>query len=208
MFLLVFRIRYISDQILLYYYIFRLLILWNFLKIIFYILLISIDFGYNCYLLLNLNHATATKITCILRQCMHIKIPNYSLTFHIWMENSVGKSFEATSKLVWLAAGLSAMEMEPWSTRWHLPSQVYGLPSPIPILSSFPWPRSAINTGKSKYLLSHPSMQLGVACNTAHMGKKKNKPTSIRIFPRSVLAVIPMDAGRNGCRHAVSPFLS
>lgn len=41
------------------------------------------------YLFLNLNLATATKITCILRQCMHIKILNYSLTFHIWMENSV-----------------------------------------------------------------------------------------------------------------------
>ena len=41
------------------------------------------------YLFLNLNHATATKITYSLRQCMHIKIPNCSLTFNIWMENSV-----------------------------------------------------------------------------------------------------------------------
>lgn len=50
---------------------------------------------FRTYLFLNLNHATATKITCILRQCMHIKIPNYSLTFHIWMENSVIWSHQA-----------------------------------------------------------------------------------------------------------------
>ena len=36
-----------------------------------------------------MNHATATKITYSLIQCMHIKIPNCSLTFNIWMENSV-----------------------------------------------------------------------------------------------------------------------